>query len=165
MAATEGSQRRFPAALLGLLALAAVFRVAAALWAPPAGRRSAMIRWVTAGRARDLAGRLGRPVLYDFGADWCVPCRRLDEEVFSETSAAALINESFVPVSVVDRMEEEGRNSPVVEDLQHRFAVDGFPTLVVVRPDGAVAGRLSGFPGRDRVLEFLRASSRGLTPP
>lgn len=89
----------------------------------------------------------GRPTLYNFTADWCVICARLERDLFAEAGDAQWISERFVPVRVLDRKREDGRNDETVEQLRERFQVTGFPTLVVVAPDGAVLARLVGYSG------------------
>jgi uncharacterized protein YyaL (SSP411 family) len=112
----------------------------------------------------------GMPILYDFTADWCPPCRRMQRELFADPRVAAELSRSFVPVRVLDRVREEGRNAAWVDSLQRHFRVRAFPTLVIVRPDGGPPVRIQGYPGRTFTLsriEDARARLRvpGIVPP
>jgi hypothetical protein len=77
-----------------------------------------------------------------------------------------------VPVRVTDRAREDGRNPPLVDQLQRRFGVQAFPTLVVVAEQGEPIQR-SGYAGKHETLSWLtrsaisvRMRSRlGRTPP
>jgi thiol:disulfide interchange protein len=99
-----------------------------------------------------------KPILYYFSADWCVPCRELNREVLLDTEAATLIRETYVPVKVTDRQQEDGENTTDVATLIERHAVTGFPTLVVAR-GGTASMRLEGYPGRSSVITFLRKNA------
>ena len=72
----------------------------------------------------------------------------LESEVFRNAAIARDINERFIPVRVMDRQQEEGRNLPEVAELQRRYDVMAFPTIVVADAGGAVLGRMEGFSGR-----------------
>lgn len=150
MRAANDSQRRVPrwaagatAALLALLAVSQLIPDSA----PP-------VRWLTPAEAARLPLD-GRPILYDFTAAWCAPCRQLDREVLRNPEVAAAINRNYVPVKVEDRQREEGRNPPEVEALQERFQVRAYPTLVIAAGDGTVHARLEGYPGARAAREFL----------
>jgi uncharacterized protein YyaL (SSP411 family) len=78
----------------------------------------------------------------------------MGREVFADRKSAATINAMFVPVRVLDRQREDGRNSPDVVALQQRYQVEAFPTLVVVSPGGRPE-KIEGYPGRSKLLEEL----------
>jgi protein-disulfide isomerase-like protein with CxxC motif len=63
-----------------------------------------------------------------------------------------------VPVALVDRQQEEGRNPPVVDSLQRAFKVDGFPTLVVWSPESGRSVSRSGYSGADETLRWIAQS-------
>ena len=97
----------------------------------------------------------GKPALYFFTADWCGPCRMMKSSIFADEKWAAHVEKEFVPIVVLDRRREEGANPPEVDERQGRFAINGFPTLVVTSPDGKKALNASGWAGRDNTLRFL----------
>ncbi|MGW4896798.1 thioredoxin family protein [Kitasatospora sp. NPDC004240] len=75
-----------------------------------------------------------RPVLLDFGADWCPDCRVL-EKLFRSPEVQPILREKYRVVSV--DVGEFDRNLDVAAhyvDLEH----SGIPALVVLGPDGTV---------------------------
>ena len=96
-----------------------------------------LVRWMTPPAAQSSSRTGKRPILYDFTAAWCAPCKILDREGWNNQAIAALVNATYLPARVVDRQREEGRNLPEVSALQRKHRVQVFPTLVVVASDGA----------------------------
>jgi hypothetical protein len=60
-----------------------------------------------------------------------------------------------VPVVVMDRRSEGGKNSNDVSDLQSRYQIQGFPTLVIRYPGKIDSKQMVGFRGEDKVMAFL----------
>ena len=111
--------------------------------------------------ADDTQEKVGaNPMLYDFTAAWCPPCHLLDTEGFGDPQIASLVNGSYRLSRVVDRKREDGKNPPAIDELERRYSVNAFPTLVVATSDGRLIARLEGYPGRNSLLAFLQQSSR-----
>lgn len=115
------------------------------------------VAWLPVQEATALAEESGKPVLYDFSAHWCRPCRRMDREVFSETVAGDLVRDRFVPTRVEDGLPGDGLSDEEAAALRVSYGVSGYPTLLIVQ-DGEILGRQVGYPGRDRTLDFLRTA-------
>jgi thiol-disulfide isomerase/thioredoxin len=120
--------------------------------------RSGVARLKVAEYAQEKVG--GKPILYDFTAAWCPPCHRLDTEGLSDPQIASLVSSTYLLSRVVDRKREDGINPPAIDELEGRYSVNAFPTLVVATPDGRLIARLEGYPGRKGLLHFLQESSR-----
>lgn len=151
---------------LGALAMAGSVAIAARPLIPSVEDQVAWIDVASSnGRIETSAASTapGRPTLYNFTADWCAICARLERDLFAEAGDAKWISERFVPVRVLDRKREDGRNDETVEQLRERFKVTGFPTLVVVAPDGTVRARLVGYSGN--LTEVREALNRSVTDP
>lgn len=150
------SQSRLSPVLLWVLIAAVVFRVVTAVMdrgGDDAGE--GLVGWQPREKAAALSLATHKPILYDFTAAWCAPCHLLDAE-WKDASIAQMVNAAFVPARVVDRQREDGTNPPDVAELQRRYEVTGFPTLVVAAPDGRLLGKVEGYAGRDRLVKFLK---------
>lgn len=161
-----GSTRARPNWLLIAAAALFVARVGTGLYEerhPPAA--ADLVSWQPIAGAEERARQQHRAVLYDFTADWCPPCRLMQQEVFSDPEAAREIDRLYVPVRVLDRAREEGHNLALVDSLQKRFRIDSFPTLVIVPTDGRPPIVTAGYEGKSKTIQRLRAAAvQGLLP-
>jgi thiol:disulfide interchange protein len=98
-----------------------------------------------------------KPILYDFCAAWCGPCNAMKEEVFGDRATAEKINQFFIPVRVMDRSREDGRNSDEVQALDMKYGLQAFPTLVVRMP-GDKSQIQVGYSGREMTIRFLQGA-------
>jgi len=159
-APAPGSTRRDPIVLLAVAALLLVARVTLAVYETknPVERPS-LVRWVPADSAEVISHASQRPIMYEFGAEWCGPCKLMEKEVFADSKSSGMIDRLVVPVKIVDRSREEGRNAPWVDSLMQTHHVEAFPTLVMVS-NGATLDRQEGYPGPSKTMHWITTAAR-----
>jgi thioredoxin-related protein len=98
--------------------------------------------------AKTQAKKNDKLVLLDFtGSDWCPWCKQLDADVFSKPEFERYAAKNLVLVEV-DFPNAKPQSKEVKEAnaaLQSQFKVEGFPTLVVMKPDGTVVWKQVGY--------------------
>jgi thiol:disulfide interchange protein len=173
-AANAGTTRGFPAILCWTAVVLLATRLALGVYIHLSRAKPAeLIEWKPIKGAEAEAKKSGKPVLYDFTAEWCPPCRVMQKEVFGSGKGAALINSGFYPVRVPDLTREKGVNPSEVTALQRRFKVNSFPTLVIVPVSRGAAYAapviVRGYPGKRALLKALEEAGgnqpQGLARP
>lgn len=84
------------------------------------------------------ARQTGRPVLIDFGASWCLPCKEL-EVLFARPEVAERLASGFTLLKVDCTNEDD---DPAITALRTRYDAKGLPAVRIVGADGAVRARL-----------------------
>jgi thiol-disulfide isomerase/thioredoxin len=133
--------------------------LAAFEWQHPA-ERGRPVNWTDAAKYTPAPTDKDKPRLYEFYAAWCNPCERLEHDVMTNDE----IEQNFVPLRVVDRQKEDGKNSKFVMELQKRYRIFAFPTLVAVDVNGEPIGLLVGNSSSLSVYRFLSRAQADKAP-
>jgi thiol-disulfide isomerase/thioredoxin len=109
-------------------------------------RRSSRVSWhESLESALKHARESGKPVMVDFYADWCGPCKRLGKEVLSSGEYDDMLSHFEVVKVNVDRHR----------GLADKFEVQGIPDVRILSADGDQIDRIMGYGGAKAFLAEL----------
>ena len=92
-------------------------------------------------------------VLIKFYTDWCHWCHTIDTVVLVQDQAKEFFTREMLMVRV---------NAEVDTLLAQKYAISGYPTLVLVHPDGAEVDRIVGYMPIAPFLQQLRDYENGI---
>ena len=84
-----------------------------------------------------------RPMIVDFSATWCPPCRQL-KPIFEKLAEEFRGRIDFVTIDVDDNPE-----------LSQAYGVQSIPMMVFLNKDGQIQNTIVGFQNRDQLLAAI----------
>ncbi|MET0341176.1 MAG: TlpA disulfide reductase family protein [Polyangiales bacterium] len=115
-----------------------------------------------------LADQRGHPVVLDFWASWCTPCRhsvpilnQVAQQLEAEGVRVLGVNsEGYPPVRVADIAQSWGFAYPVLHDADAAamvaYQVEALPTVLLIDREGIVRQRYAGAPSAATLIGEVR---------
>jgi len=98
----------------------------------------------------------GKPVFLYWGAVWCPPCQQVKATIFAKREFIERTRQ-LVPVYL------DG-DEPAAQLAAERFGVVGYPTMILLRPDGTEVTRLPGGTDVDLYTSVVDSALASLKP-
>ena len=92
-------------------------------------------------------------VFVDFYTSWCGPCKKLSKDVFTQEKVGKYFNSKFINCKV--QCDDKG----VGAELQKKYAIKAYPTLMFLNKDGEIVHSQSGAPSGEGLLKLAQMAN------
>ena len=110
----------------------------------------AQVKWVegSTDQVRELAVKADKLVFIDLYADWCGPCRMMEERVFKREEVGDYFDRHFVAAKYnVDR--------PTGRALMQRYGRGSIPFYLILNTEGELLGTILGAYPTEEFLQHI----------
>ncbi len=106
-------------------------------------------KWLAFDEGLAKARTENKPIFVEFYADWCIFCKKFQQETIKDQKVARMLSENFVYVRLnaensESRVRYNGKSLSNVE-LTQAFGINSYPSLVFLDFNGQPITMLSGF--------------------
>ncbi|MBW1616760.1 MAG: thioredoxin fold domain-containing protein [Deltaproteobacteria bacterium] len=115
--------------------------------------QEANITWHKYEEGIKLAKDQNKKIFIDFYADWCVFCKKMENETFANADIANYLNQNFIPVKVITDNEKS---------LSLKYKITGLPSFIFLDEKTKRITKLPGFVSASNlmpILQFIKTDS------
>lgn len=115
--------------------------------------KSSSINWITSfDDAKKMSKALNKPILLDFTALWCGPCKKMDREVWNRDDIKQVM-QNFISVKI-----DLDSNTT----LASKYSVKAIPNIFILDGYGNVLYSTVGYKDKNKIRELLEGFSVNL---
>lgn len=113
---------------------------------------------------KERAKRENKYIFLDVFATWCLPCKKMDKEVYTNDSVADFFNKNFIAVKL--QTDKTANDEEYVkkwysdaQSILSEFAIDAFPSFLFFSPEGTVVDMNNGFKTPKELMNLAKAAA------
>ncbi len=116
------------------------------------------LHWVGFNDGIAEAQKTGKKVLIDVYTTWCVWCKRMDANTYSNDDVSSYLRQHYVLVKLnaesSAKLSYKGKQYSE-QDLARAFGVSGYPTTVFLKSNGDPITGMPGYAEADRFRDVI----------
>jgi thioredoxin-related protein len=100
-------------------------------------------------------------IFMDCYASWCMPCKKMDKEVYTNPTVGKYLNESFISVKV--QLDSTNHDAPEIKnwyatakELKDLYLITSMPTFLFFSSDGKIVHRDLGWKTVDAFINLAK---------
>jgi thioredoxin-related protein len=116
------------------------------------------ITWYSMEEAQQLADENNKKVLVYVMAEWCGYCKKMEREVFTESTVVQTLQSYYYPVMLdidSDKVISFNQDSMTEQQFAREYRVTGTPTFFFVDANGEILGAQPGYIPTDVFISLL----------
>jgi thioredoxin-related protein len=110
------------------------------------------------------AKKVNKIIFVDALATWCIPCRKMDSDIYTIDSIAEFINTNYIAVKVqFDKAEDDPEYIKKwyqdAEYIMKKYKIEAFPTFLFISPDGTLLERGMGYKDEHEFMTLAKTAN------
>lgn len=97
----------------------------------------------------EIAKSKNKLIFVYFSADWCLPCKVMEEEIYNQKHIYSLYNKHFINYKV-DVSQANGPN------LKLMYGATELPTLLMLNAKGQIQDQYKGGASESKIMDFAQ---------
>ncbi|SDE85523.1 Thioredoxin-like [Mucilaginibacter pineti] len=108
----------------------------------------------------EQAAATHKNIFIDVYATWCGPCKKMDEEVYTDPVVAKFVNENFIAVKIqIDRTDKDPVHVKkwyeTAKRIRDQYHIDVLPTFLFISDEGNLVERGAGYQDKKKFMQLL----------
>lgn len=111
----------------------------------------------------------GKYIFIDFYATWCLPCKRMDNDIYPLARVGDAANANYISLKI--QQDKAASDNDQIKDWYHEadslcrlFEITKLPTLLFLAPDGKLLAKIEGYIDPDSLITVFNKTLTVKTP-
>lgn len=114
-------------------------------------------------QVKQKAKQENKYIFLDAYTTWCVPCRQMDRNVYTNDTVGAFMNDKFINVKMqFDKTEKDNeqirREYATADSIQKKYPLQGFPSFLFFDPNANLLYKKVGYHDTQEFIQIAKES-------
>jgi thioredoxin-related protein len=107
--------------------------------------------------------RMNKPIFIDLYTTWCLPCKKMDKEVYTDSTVGDYLNKHYLSVKLqMDSSKKDSdeikRMYSIAREVDREYKIDAFPTILTISQNGTILSKSIGYKNSSDLIKFIESS-------
>ncbi|MCS7028186.1 MAG: DUF255 domain-containing protein [Bacteroidia bacterium] len=119
-----------------------------------------LVRWYDFNEGLKVAKEQNKHIMIDVYTEWCGWCKKLDKITYRDKEVVEILEKDFIAIKLDPELPnvyyDYAGKQYTGKQLERKFKIKGYPTIIFMRPDGSVIDIVEGYFTPAEMVETLK---------